>query len=57
MNNNSKSVYGFTKEEVDFMAKEYIYNHKGYRAIAKMMGKNEIIVRKQIALTVSELVA
>lgn len=49
--------FGFSTEEKDFMVKEYMYNQVGYRAIAKALGKDEIMVRKQIAQLMSELVA
>ncbi len=54
---NKKSEFGFTTEELNVMIKEYFYNQKGYRAIAKMLEKDETKVRKQIAQLMSELVA
>mgnify|MGYP003504783979 CR=1 FL=1 len=54
---NIKGDFGFTKEEIDFMKSEYFYNNKGYRAIATILEKDEIKVRKQIAQLMSELVA
>lgn len=47
----------FTDDEIEFMKQKYLYEQVGYRAIASMIGKDELKVRKQIAQIVSETVA
>lgn len=49
--------FGFTENEIHLITMEFFCNQKGYREIAKILGKKEIRVRKQIAHLMSELVA
>lgn len=45
------------KEELDFIREKYFNENIGYKKIALMLGKNEDIVRKQVAKMICATIA